>query len=846
MIKLCLFYMLIQPIFFLIETLFYRIYNFSGNIILAVISVSVAVVGLCLPFTVASEKIIKKNEKIKQQINSKLKSIKKNFKGDEKFLLIRELYKKHNYSPVSEIKSLLGILIQIPFFIAAFLFFSNLNVSSDIAEIERFIQPDGLISLNFIKINVLPLLMFTINIISVELYLKSINSNKRTLLYFAAITFFVILYNEPAILVLYWTINNLLYLIRNLVILLVKKNAEKTEKIEEEMNQPKEYTIIFLSVCLILTILLSYGLSPILMNYQKFFEDSKYLFTDFRIISFSLAFGTFFLYPVLFYFSLSSIGKKILTALSEIEILYLLVNYIIIFKKPCVQGAGFAEIPAEQINFFNVISIIALAIIIVAIIFIFKTGKQKCFLKLNLIFIITVLITGQRMLSQNVYFLDRDKEAKMEVLQDFCIGESTNKISLSKEKENVILFFFDSVSGYFLNELFLKDEPQYKEKFDGFVNYPDTLSPLAYTTLIQSALFAGYEYLPDKYYNALINEDFTNFTNESVLLLPTLFSQNNFRINFVNYYIQANNVNEEYGKIIKKAYDKNKIAYLVPEQNPVTVFFKTQLNDKRVVLIPPIEYFLSVIKFIMPPCITNIIISSETEYKYFNRTTPNYTNMLNYSYLYYLPNYINVNSSDKTYTFFYSNLTHDNFPTEITRNTGVDFSEKTLEWCETDCYYNSFANMMFLLDKFFQYLKENGIYDNTRIIISTDHGMRRYSPEFKYPWDTSAILLVKDFNKRGKMKSDNSYMLISDIPYLAVKGLIKNPKNPFTNKEIKQVKEQEKLKYPICGWYYDCYTNIHNKLDGKGQIPSQEGNKIKKYLLDNIDDIYYPDTGDVL
>ncbi len=843
MLKVCLFYLLIQPIFFLIENLFYRIFDNTNSVILAVITVSVAVVGLCLPFSVAGEKIVEKNEKIKKDIADKLKSIKNNFKGDEKYLLIKELYKKHNYSPLSEIQSLIGILIQIPFFIAAFLFFSNLHSNFDFSGMEFFTQPDGLINIKNIQINLLPILMFCINIISVELYLKSINSKKRLPLYIAALAFLAILYREPSILVVYWTINNILYLIRNLIVLFKKNKTFSSEREKKDEQIDKNYHYIFLSVCVILTFLLSYGLSPIFMNYQNFFNESKYLFTDFRIVSFCLAFGTFFLYPMLFYFAIPTQWKKILAVFSQIEVLYLLTNYIIIFRQPCVQGQGFAEIPPDEIFGFNIISFVSLAIITALTVYLFKKGKRRGFLTLNLLFVITICLTGQKMLLDNIHFIDRDKVTKMEVFKDFYIGETDNKISLSKDKENVIFFFFDSASGHFLNEQFLKEEPQYKEKFDGFVNYTDTLSPMAYTVIIQAALLAGNEYLPDKYYEALINNEFQNFSNESVLMLPTLFSQNNFKINFVNYYVQTRDLKDEYKNIIQKAYKQNKISYFVPQKNPAKEFFKDYLDNQDVLFIHPVQYFLSVFDFFIPKCVMNKIVKDEIQYKYMNET-PNYVNMSNYCTLFYLPEYIGINSSEKTYTFFYNNITHDCFPTEINKKTGVKLSEKTEEFCKIDCYYNSFVNTMFLLSRFFEFLKENGIYDNTKIIISTDHGMRRYSPEYNYPWDTSAVLLVKDFNKRGVMKSDNSYAFVSDVPYLLVKDVISNPKNPFTNKPMIKMTENEKLQYPVCGWYYDCFTNLHNKLNPSGQIENSDGTKIKKYILDNQNSIYYPDPGD--
>jgi hypothetical protein len=95
--------------------------------------------------------------------------------------------------------------------------------------------------------------------------------------------------------------------------------------------------------------------------------------------------------------------------------------------------------------------------------------------------------------------------------------------------------------------------------------------------------------------------------------------------------------------------------------------------------------------------------------------------------------------------------------------------------------------------KWLDYLKENDVYDNTRIIIVADHGTPikcidslilddgtdvYKNVECYYP-----LLLVKDFNATGFTTSDE-FMTNADVPYLATKDLIENPVNPFTGKEI--------------------------------------------------------------
>ena len=93
------------------------------------------------------------------------------------------------------------------------------------------------------------------------------------------------------------------------------------------------------------------------------------------------------------------------------------------------------------------------------------------------------------------------------------------------------------------------------------------------------------------------------------------------------------------------------------------------------------------------------------------------------------------------------------------------------------------------LGKWLDYLRENKVYDNTRIIIVADHG----HDEGQFPeliqddgTDMQAvipILLYKDFDSKEFAVSDE-FMTNADTPVLAMEGLIQDPVNPFTGVRI--------------------------------------------------------------
>ena len=117
--------------------------------------------------------------------------------------------------------------------------------------------------------------------------------------------------------------------------------------------------------------------------------------------------------------------------------------------------------------------------------------------------------------------------------------------------------------------------------------------------------------------------------------------------------------------------------------------------------------------------------------------------------------------------------------------------------------YESNMAACIALGKWFDYLRENGLYDNTRIIIVSDHGaetLKQFDdllvedPEFDAQ-GVNPVLMVKDFGSTGLTVSED-FMTNADTPLLALDGLIADPVNPFTGKPIKEgEKTQEQIIY---------------------------------------------------
>ena len=94
------------------------------------------------------------------------------------------------------------------------------------------------------------------------------------------------------------------------------------------------------------------------------------------------------------------------------------------------------------------------------------------------------------------------------------------------------------------------------------------------------------------------------------------------------------------------------------------------------------------------------------------------------------------------------------------------------------------------LVKWFDYLKKENVWDNTRIILVTDHGKDLYQFDEMIADNNedflraACLLMVKDFGST-KYSEDEAFMTNADVPSIAFDGLISNPKNSFTGNVVR-------------------------------------------------------------
>lgn len=868
----------------------------GGGIFASIVTVSLAVNFLALPLYNIADNLQKKERDIQRKMAKWLSHIKKTFSGDERFMMIQEYYRQTGYHPLYALRSSLSILIEIPFFIAAYHFLSaspslkgaSFAIFSDLG------SPDKLISFSLFGkeffINVLPILMTLINIFSGIVYLKDAPIREKIQVYGLAAIFLVILYNSPSGLVLYWILNNLFSLLKNIVnekfknpgrvvsysiavILLVASVGV----LGNQILGFKKRLIFFAFAVFVAAVIFSYGF---LRKFFRFIFDffrkicsknlpqkqnvsgcdfaaGKYfsilLFSalglsvlhgfllpseviaaspvEFSFIddrtnplsfifgSFSFSLGLFTFWPILIFELFSEKVKKSLSYLWSFLFIAAVLNAYI-FR----QHFGTMNIFSVLDNtaalekytlFYTAAPIFAFAAVIALL---FAVSKFR-FQKYLSIFLVVLLSSEVIFASVNSFKINKEYKNLVENLSNqknqVSQDESKNlsKIyNFSKTQKNVVVLFLDRAIPTLFPYIF-KEFPELNEVFSGFTLFPNSVSYSSSTIKASPALMGGYEYTPENI-NKRPDELLKDKHNEATLVMPKLFSDAGYDVSVANLPLPNYSWHGDlsaYKKVPEvKVYETGKkysSLYLKehPEIKPEKESFCVEGNLCSFSLME-----------MLPPVLRQVFYFSGC---YFRELIPHYLNNVpskfldEWASLYYLPEISDFTNEKPAFIFIDNETTHEPCVLEERTYLPKKNLEKSLATCgngilepETDApveYYHITATTLLRLAEWMKILKENGVYDNTRIIFVGDHGASMNLPAFKgmefadeYS-QYNTLLMFKDFGASGKFRISDSFMTNADTLILATDGLPVSSENPFTHKKFRDfIQKDEVMIYP--------------------------------------------------
>ncbi len=857
-----LYQLLIGPLVLIFEYVFAYAESFFHSVGLSILAMSLVMNVLLLPLYNRADAIQDQERAQQKKLSAWVTHIKKTFSGNERFMMLQTYYRQNGYKPLYALRGSLPLLLEVPFFIAAYRFLSTMPAlrEASFGPISDLGAPDGLLTLAGVSVNVLPILMTAINLISGAIYTRGLPLKDKLQLYGMALVFLVLLYDSPAGLVVYWTMNNLFSLLKNLFNRLPHKKTvgkwalgllgavllglgcvvnltwrrrilvlvlglgcllpallplvRRSPRTVAEKEKPG-YALFF-GGCLFLTLLtgLLIPSAVIASSPMEFVYIKAYRSPLVHVLSTLLLSGGLFLaWFGLFYFLAGPGTKRVLTWLVWVGSGVAVVNYMFFGTK---LGTLSSELMYEIEPVFSAKEqLLNLGVIAALVAAMSLLWKKKPLLRVAYI---ALVIAAVGMSGANLVKIHGALPEIHQAVEAYRVeleqGRSA-RIPLSTKGKNVVVLMMDRAIGSYIPYLFA-EKPELEAQFAGFTYYPNTLSYGISTNFCTPNLFGGYEYTPEEL-NARDQESLAEKHNEAIRVMPVLFADHDFDVTvcdppYAGYewipdlsiyddYPQIHAYNTEQGQFndapveaqasrMNRIWERNFFLYSLMKSSPYVLQGAVYQHG---------TYFVSD-RSLSSQVMTDLTHSEGTNEAFYN----------SYSVLKALPEITDITDSDRnTFLMMENGTTHepmllqepDYVPADYVDNTQYDkdhadrftLDGRTMRMEEPTQVIHYQTNMAALLQlgQWLDYLRENGVYDNTRIIIVADHG--KFLKQFDdYLFGTgnfedimcfNPLLMVKDFQSQT-FTVDRRRMTTADVPTLATADVIAQPRNPFTGKPI--------------------------------------------------------------
>lgn len=603
-----LYQLLIGPL----ELIFEIVYGFSQNLFnnsgLSIIVLSLTVNTLLLPLYQCADAIQEEAKETEKKLAPWVAHIKKTFKGDERFMMLQTYYRQNNYKPFYMLKSSMPLLLEIPFFIAAFHFLSNLEALNGVpfGVIRNLGAPDGMLHVAGMTINLLPIVMTAINFAASMIYAQGLSAKDKIQMYGIALIFLVLLYESPAGLVFYWTLNNLFslgknifYKIKNprgvlcvmlsitgiillvygtiffqtgnikhrLVIILIALTMDLPMLLwcfQKKLHPftvifPKQYSLWLFTCGGVFLVLLTGVLIPssvIASSPAEFVQMADFYSPLRHVLNASfLSIGFFIIWPTIFYCMANSQTKCIFDLLIWILSGIALANYMLFGTKLGILSSVLKF--ENDLRFSGLEQLSNLVVLFICSILLSWIFRKRYSILKNAYLILIITVLGMSTINiWSIYFAMPTIEQIIQSATNSkqqSVSDKKAHFALSRRGKNVIVLMLDrAISGY-LPYIF-QEKPEVKRQFAGFTYYPNSISFGVSTNVGVPAIYGGYEYTPVEM-NRRADEPLVDKHNEALKVMPVLFDKADFDVTvcdppYANYiWIPDLSIYDEYPRI---------------------------------------------------------------------------------------------------------------------------------------------------------------------------------------------------------------------------------------------------------------------------------------------------------
>ena len=407
----------------------------------------------------------------------------------------------------------------------------------------------------------------------------------------------------------------------------------------------------------------------------------------------------------------------------------------------------------ENINPYNSSQLIGdflIYTLIGALIYAFRNGVYRNFRKFGMCICLFELINLGVLIQSKDHTPDAVPKANVDV----------SAFGHFSRKENVLHVVFDGFQSGLFQDIIESDNNIVSE-LEGFLYFPDTLTPSEVTQLSFSAFLTGREYTNNEPMNSYLFESrvLRMGKSEPVQHVPNVLevaARRGFQVEVATPFVLFQN-QEFYSRFffIHRPYHS--------ETN-----FREVINYQ-------INFILDLILFRSTPKGLKKFVYNEGRWRlsgvYVPNSGLNFNHHAGVQFLRDVTNEFALSKHPRVYKLFHLITPHGPFVTDA--NCG--FAGRELDREYKNIYNQARCALVQLID-LLQKMKNAGIYDSTTILVHGDHGIRLPFPEFSIDknndgddlpspiGNSNPLLLIKPPGKRGNLATVGAEISLADIP----------------------------------------------------------------------------------
>ena len=449
--------------------------------------------------------------------------------------------------------------------------------------------------------------------------------------------------------------------------------------------------------------------------------------------------------------------------------LYIQGNYLS-GSLPTLDGA---KIYWDKYEMQNIISILMWLVVVIINVIICRKFKSKykkiisyefctIFIMLFVSFLVTIFASKDLYAEKGKYI------------------STTKNINMLSENKNFLILLVDCVDSREFEKVVNETDSDYV--FDDFTYFPDTMSTYGFTRDSVPYIFSGIWYEAETPYNQYYENAFNNSK------LFSMMKRDNYDINVYDEELMISN---------NKKYDVKNVE-LVNSKIDLYSLFKQEVKYDLFKYLPfGLKKYSSIETLNYSKC--KKLSKNDSEYDIFS-----WNNIFNYEHW-------NKIKLQKNNYFHFLHIEVAHFPYDLNNNL-----EKLTD--ETN-YDDKLGATISMIDTYLTRIKDSGMYDNSVIIILSDHGQNDLNPVGRQ----NPILYIKGIDEHHKLEVSNKKVSYVDLNESIYKDLLDNKKS-F---ELLENVDNDRIRRYL--WYKDYDDMYEQTLDGHAWETEKLINTGKRY-----------------